>query len=244
MEKSSSGAASTTLMVSLLFGCTVAKPPDAVGEGQRLMPSKMSALAHTEELLGCLAGRLDDLNDTRTERLDGRHVVREDTHVARARGQVDLQHVLGREQRLCRRSASASQPYARGRTDLVRERERERDLVRGLGVAAAAESGGGNRGAPGDGREHAEGGHGGGGGGQRRRRRRWRKLRDSGLGKRRAGNTPVTGAKLVSSTTTMIYSSKLEFPFILRSIHLFDSVFAFLGRRQLFGGLQPRFAIM
>jgi hypothetical protein len=51
---------------------------------------------HTEELLGSGTSALNDLNDTWPERLDSGNMVREDTHVAGRRGQVDLRDFRSR----------------------------------------------------------------------------------------------------------------------------------------------------
>jgi hypothetical protein len=56
---------------------------------------------HTEELLGRVAG-VNNLYDTRTERLDARNVVGKDAHVTGGSGKVDLDYIGRREDRLQR----------------------------------------------------------------------------------------------------------------------------------------------
>jgi len=49
----------------------------------------------TEKFLGSI--RLHNLNNTRTERFDGRYVVGEDTHITRGSRDVHLHDILGVE---------------------------------------------------------------------------------------------------------------------------------------------------
>ena len=53
-------------------------------------------MTRTEPLFRRVA-RLDNLNDTRTERLDSRRVVGEDTHVTSRRREVHLNDISGSE---------------------------------------------------------------------------------------------------------------------------------------------------
>lgn len=59
---------------------------------------------HTEELLA-VTTVLDDLNQTRLELLDGRNVVGEDTHLSGLGGDVNLNNILRRVDRLMRQLA-------------------------------------------------------------------------------------------------------------------------------------------
>lgn len=83
------------LIVSLLLGWTVAKPPETVKETkkgqqdpQKQPVSSDKIPARTEPLLD--ARLLNDLEETRGELLDAGNVGGEDTHVSRRRGNVDL----------------------------------------------------------------------------------------------------------------------------------------------------------
>jgi hypothetical protein len=68
-EKSSSGAASTTLMVNLLLGWTVAKPLETVREITEIRNEYNGCFLPTKPFFGTPSG-LDDFNDTRAESFD------------------------------------------------------------------------------------------------------------------------------------------------------------------------------
>jgi hypothetical protein len=74
---------------------------------------------HTKPLLR--AGGLNNFNHTRAKRLNGRNVVREDTHVTGRGGEVDLCHVGGAEDGLEKHMVT-KQGVATSKE--VRERER------------------------------------------------------------------------------------------------------------------------
>lgn len=79
-------------------GCTVANPPDTASLVSRGplhdVSIRLNVGQHTEELLGA-ATLLNNFDNTRLELLDRWDVVCEDTHLARFRGDVDLDDVLG-----------------------------------------------------------------------------------------------------------------------------------------------------
>ena len=83
---------------------------------------------------------LNDLNDTRAERLDRRRVVGEDTHVTSRRREVHLDDIgRGEDGLYPSRSLHRLHEEAAAGTNLVGEDEGQVDLVSGLGVASPAE---------------------------------------------------------------------------------------------------------
>ena len=86
------------MIVSLLLGCTVAKPPDTIERESTVRQTegyKNKPVRRTEEFL-CRVTGLDDLDDAGTESLNARYVVGEDTHVTSSCSQVDLDGIGGR----------------------------------------------------------------------------------------------------------------------------------------------------
>ena len=101
MEKSSKGAASTTLIVSLLLGCTVANPldtrtvfPDISVKGG----GKSAKREPTKEFL--VAFGLHDFYDARTKSFNRRNMVWKNTHISRLSRNVHLNHILRTEESL------------------------------------------------------------------------------------------------------------------------------------------------
>ena len=92
IEKASSGAASTTLMVSLLLGWTVAKPPETRKHCLLNTPTPLDTSRRTKELCRRVA-RLNDLYNSGTNGLNARDVVGEDTHVTSCGWQVNLNYI-------------------------------------------------------------------------------------------------------------------------------------------------------
>lgn len=74
-------------------GWTVANPPETIHPSAQI-PSISIRGGRTEELLGA-TGLLNNLNHTRLQLLNRGNVVGENTHLARLRGDVDLDDLLG-----------------------------------------------------------------------------------------------------------------------------------------------------
>ena len=103
-------------MLRTELGWTVANPPDTIEivhsacgplydepEEKSRVRSEPKLISRTEEALA-VATLLDDLDQTRLELLDGGHVVGQNTHLSGLGGNVDLDDILGLEDRLRRNS--------------------------------------------------------------------------------------------------------------------------------------------
>ena len=100
----------------------------------------MSRTSLTKPLFRLVAS-LNDLNDTRAQRLDRWCVVGEDTHITGRRGKVYLYHIGGGEDGLQTARSHSLRPYEKtaAGTNLVGQDEGKVDLVGRLGVASPAE---------------------------------------------------------------------------------------------------------
>lgn len=87
-------------MLMTEFGWTMANPPDtrinrsAIPHVSLRVPNMHVRYVRTEELLAA-ATLFDHLDQTRLQLLNGRNVVREDTHLSGLGGNVDLDDILG-----------------------------------------------------------------------------------------------------------------------------------------------------